>query len=116
MSSDLIDHLMEQAHNLTPQQRRLLITRLLEVERTTSGKNGVTLELTDEERYRNREQQWLKDHGAEYAGLWVALDGELLISSGTDGWQVFDAARKAGIRVPFVVQVESPDDLPFGGW
>ena|SRR5215813_7602252 len=116
MSTDLIDHLIEQAHNLTPQERRLLITRLLEEEKTTLEENGTKLKLTDEERHRKREQQWLKDHGAEYAGLWVALDGDRLISSGKDGRQVFDEARKAGIRVPFVVQVDSPDEPPFGGW
>ena len=116
MSTDLIDHLIEQAHSLTSQERRVLISRLLEEERTAPEETGAKLELTDEERYRKREQQWLKDHAAEYAGLWVALDGNRLISSGNDGRQVFDEARKAGVRVPFVVQVESPDELPFGGW
>jgi hypothetical protein len=62
------------------------------------------------------ELQWLEEHGKEYAGLWVALEGEQLITSGVDGRQVYEDALAKGATRPFLVQVESSDELPFGGW
>ena len=65
---------------------------------------------------RSQELRWLREHRAEYASHWVALDGERLIASGTDAREVFTAARRSGVTRPLVVQVEPPDALPFGGW
>jgi hypothetical protein len=39
-----------------------------------------------------------------------------LLSGGTDGRVVLSEARQAGVAVPFVVRVHSPDELPFDGW
>jgi hypothetical protein len=66
-----------------------------------------------------QEHQWLKAHGAEYAGQWVALDGHRLIAHSNDPRTVFAAvreARQAGVKSPFITRIDSPDDLPFGGW
>lgn len=65
---------------------------------------------------RTREMQWLEEHRDEYAGQWVALDGDRLLSHGPQAREVFAAARRAGVERPLVVQVESRDALPFGGW
>lgn len=63
-----------------------------------------------------REMQWLAEHRSEYAGQWVALDGDRLLSHGTNAREVFETARKSGIKLPLFVHIESPDELPFGGW
>jgi hypothetical protein len=65
---------------------------------------------------RTQELHWLKEHKAEYAGQWVALDGDRLLASGTDGFEVYKEARRLGIGKPFVTRVEPGDKLPFGGW
>ena len=65
---------------------------------------------------RSRELRWLKEHGAHYAGKWVALKGDDLISSGDNAKEVFEAAAQSGVPRPLVVRVESEDALPFGGW
>lgn len=62
------------------------------------------------------ELRWLDEHGEEYAGLWVALEGEQLLASGTNGREVYETAIAHGATRPFLVQVEPPDELPFGGW
>jgi hypothetical protein len=62
------------------------------------------------------ELRWLDEHGAEYAGLWVALEGEQLLASGTNGHEVYETAIARGATRPFLVQVEPQDELPFGGW
>lgn len=65
---------------------------------------------------RTREMRWIGDNREEYAGQWVALDGGRLIAAGANAKAVFQAAKAAGLQRPFVVQVEPPDVLPFGGW
>jgi hypothetical protein len=64
----------------------------------------------------SRERQWLKEHRHEYIGQWVALDGDRLISYGANARAVYEAAREAGVQVPFVAHIDPPDQLPFGGW
>lgn len=65
---------------------------------------------------RSREAQWLQKHRDEYAGLWVALDGERLIAKGDNLKQVATAARRLGAPDALMVQVEPDDSLPFAGF
>ncbi len=60
---------------------------------------------------RSREMQWLHDHAREYAGQWVALDGDRLIAHGPDAKAVFAAARADGAYMPLVDSVTDPDRL-----
>jgi Family of unknown function (DUF5678) len=64
----------------------------------------------------SEEMRWLAEHREEYAGQWVALKGGRLLSHGMNAKAVYQAARESGIELPIVVLVESPDELPFGGW
>ena len=70
----------------------------------------------EEPPHRAAEMQWLADHRDEYAGLWVALEGNRLIASDADARIVFAAAKTAGITRPFVLHLELLDSLPFAGW
>jgi hypothetical protein len=63
-----------------------------------------------------REMQWIKEHRKEYAGQWVALDGDRLLSHGMNAKEVFAAADESGIEDPFFAHLEPADALPFGGW
>ena len=61
------------------------------------------------------EMRWLREHGAEYAGRWVALDGDRLVAAGADGREVYREAHARGVGTPFVTFVE--EDVPFvAGW
>ena len=64
----------------------------------------------------SREREWLKEHRHEYIGQWVALDGDRLISHGTNAREVSEAARAAGVTTPFLAHIDPDDELPFGGW
>lgn len=46
--------------------------------------------------YRLPEQEWLRQHSEQFAGQWVALDGDLLLSHGADAFAVRDEARSKG--------------------
>lgn len=115
MSNDLIDHLLEQAQTLTKQERQILASRL--VEENSHLDNGIHVhELPDEIKYRKREYQWMKEHRDEYPGEHLALEGDKLIAHGKTLRQVMDEAGKVGAKAPLFVYIESPDELPFGGW
>ena len=64
----------------------------------------------------SRELRWIEEHRSEYAGQWVAVRGDRLLSSGPNGKEVYEAARAAGDECPFVTRVEPADELPFAGW
>jgi plasmid stability protein len=65
---------------------------------------------------RSREAQWLQAHRDEYAGQWVALEGERLIASGDDLKQVANAARRLGAPDALMMRVEPNESLPFAGF
>jgi len=65
---------------------------------------------------RAREMKWIREHQAEYAGQWVALDGDRMIAAGLDAKAVFAAAKAASVGRPLFVHMEPKDALPFGGW
>jgi hypothetical protein len=54
-----------------------------------------------------------RKHRVAYAGQWVAVRGDRLLSSGPDGRAVYEAARAAGDERPFVTRVVPADELPF---
>ena len=54
--------------------------------------------------------RWIKEHGAEYAGRWVALDGDRLIASGQTEREVASAARDDGAYLPLVIYLPRPDE------
>ena len=76
------------------------------------GPKLVPVEMID----ASREMSWLREHGHEYTGQWVALDGDRLVSHGTNAREVYQAAKQAGVEVPFLHHIDPPDELPFGGW
>src|SRR5436305_6055087 len=68
------------------------------------------------EKFR-RATSWIDSHRQEYLGQWVCLDGDNLISHGTDAKKVYTEAKDRGIKIPFVQQVREEDQSPFwGGW
>ncbi len=64
--------------------------------------------------HRFEEMEGLRDHGIEYAGKWVALEGRL-ISSG-NAKEVRDEAREMGVVQPLVVRVPEAPDRITAGW
>lgn len=60
--------------------------------------------------------RWLAEHAREYAGQWVALDGDRLIAHGPDAREVYAAANASGVWLPLVDLVEDPDAPPWAGF
>ena len=65
---------------------------------------------------RMPEQDWLSAHGQEYSGQWVALNGEELLSHGSDARGVRDEARAKGVQTPLMVHIPDEMNLPSAFW
>lgn len=64
---------------------------------------------------RTREFAWIEEHKREYAGQWVALDGDRLIAASPDRLDISAAIKAADSKRPLIHRISSPDDLPYIG-
>jgi hypothetical protein len=123
--------LLARLETLSPERQRQVLdfAEFLSEREEKAANGGATTKSVHRDKVRTRqpgedwpdteriaEHQWLKEHGAQYAGQWVALKGDRLISHGADAKQVFAQVEQDGAASPFVTYIEGPDDLPFGGW
>jgi uncharacterized protein DUF5678 len=75
------------------------------------------MSLTDTDALRRAQHlAWLKSHREEYAGKYVALDGDRLVGSGSSIREAHEQALREGVDHPFLVHVSSENEAPFGGW
>ena len=65
---------------------------------------------------RSREMAWIAQHREEYAGQWVALDGDRLIAYGDDPLSFKEKVRSEGIDRPFIVHIPKETGPSMGGW
>jgi Family of unknown function (DUF5678) len=61
-------------------------------------------------------RRWMAAHRAEYAGQWVALDGDRLIASGATEAEVADAAEADGAYLPLIGYIPHPNEPDFIGF
>ena len=64
---------------------------------TIDDDGPVSKELVN---HRYAEQAWLKAHGRNYVGLWVALDGDTLVATGPGAVGVRDEEVAKGMARP----------------
>ncbi|HMZ20005.1 MAG TPA: hypothetical protein PLD20_18855, partial [Blastocatellia bacterium] len=64
---------------------------------------------------RTREKEWIEKHRQEYAGQWVALDGDQLIAASPRRQEINAAVKTESGEPPLVLRIPSPDDLPYVG-
>lgn len=65
------------------------------------------------ERFRQA-QEWVRQNRKEYINQWVCLEGDNLISYGTDALKVHHQAKEAGIEIPYLEHIVEESD--WGGW
>jgi hypothetical protein len=118
MSGEQLTALKEQLARLTPREK-LELAKFLEEEATRGLSCGVS-ELSGEPeaaaQKRAQHMVWLKTHREEYAGQYVALDGDRLVGNGATIREAHDQARGQGVAHPFLTHISSASDAPFGGW
>src|SRR5215510_2381721 len=60
--------------------------------------------------------RWIEEHRAEFAGQYVALDGDRLVAHSADPQEVIAAVRKSGMNGLFFTFIPSADAPPFAGF
>lgn len=117
MSVELIDTIKHQTSGLTPQEKSQLGLYLLEQAKLDqmSEHRAIVPEAVAEER-RQKQLEWLKTHREQYAGQYVALDGDQLVGQGKTIQEARQQARQNGVSQPFLVRLTSADEVLFGGW
>lgn len=112
-----LEQVIETAKLLLPEDRRSLQEWLAQQEQRDVEEHQKAARLQQELEQYQRAKQWIAAHRAEYLGQWVALEGDQLISAGTNATEVDAMARAAGIKVPFVVRiVEEEPTFYYSGW
>ena len=109
MASAEVERIIEELRRLAPDERRRVREVLDREDHVKVRESNHTVDLS-------RELRWIEKHRSQYAGQWVAVRGDRLLSSGLDGRDGYEAARAAGDDRPFVTRVEPADELPFAGW
>ena len=64
---------------------------------------------------RSREQAWLAAHRDQYAGQWVALDGDRLLAHGPNLKRVAEAAHRSGADDALIARAEAVGAPPYVG-
>src|SRR5215510_14526507 len=118
MSNEQLNLLKEQLAPLSPQEKLELARFLTEQARLdqAEGRNGIAVDHNDSAAKRKQQMDWLKAHREEYAGQYVALDGDRLIGVGATIREAHEQARRHGVERPFLTHISSVNDAPFGGW
>lgn len=112
MSEITFESVLTQVRQLPWQERQKLVETLVEELEPAAAPHPKLVPWKD----RSREYKWLKEHAREYAEQWVALEGDQLVAQGTNGAEVFRAAKEKGVDRPLLVHVEDPDGPPFAGF
>lgn len=115
MSTITVENILQQIVQLPPAEQRRL-AHLMEEQQAKPGKAPLdkrvpaqpVVDLT-------REWQWIEDHKDEYAGQWVALEGDRLVAASSVQQEVFDMLKTANAKRPLIHRISSPNDLTWIG-
>ena len=122
MAEVTLESVLEQVQQLPiPEQRKLRDSiRLPEFTAPDSLVNrippGRRVHLSEPQKDRTREMAWWAKHQAEYAGQWLAIEGDELIAHGFDLLKVSAEAKSKGIDNPLFARAEAANARPFAGW
>jgi hypothetical protein len=116
MAASELELLKQQAIVLTPNEKLDLAEYLLEQAKRDKQLASVNGQVNAPNPDRREEYDWLILHRDEYPGQYVALLGDRLVAHAETLGELHRLVRDSGVKRPLFVRVESPDELPFGGW
>jgi hypothetical protein len=116
MSTITVENILQQVEQLPPPEQFRLRALLNEKPLPMRTKAPRDKRLPPEPmKDRSREMDWLAAHRHEYAGQWVALDGDRLIAASPSRAEISVAAKADGADLPLIHRIAAPDEpLPMG--
>jgi Family of unknown function (DUF5678) len=119
MSTVTVESILRQIDQLPPVEQRRL-ARLLDERRAERASQPA--KAPRDKRLPNRpavddtrERAWIEEHRHEYAGQWVALDGDRLVAASPNQAEVWAAVKEDGAKLLLVCRIPAPDEpLPIG--
>ncbi|HMV48513.1 MAG TPA: DUF5678 domain-containing protein [Blastocatellia bacterium] len=116
MSTITVESILQQVEQLPPPEQRRLRLLLKDEPRSAKVKAPLDKRLPPKPmKDRTREMAWLKEHQHEYAGQWVALDGDRLIAASANRLDISAAVKADGAHLPLIHRIAAPDEpLPMG--
>ncbi len=117
MPVELLQTIKQQLIRLNAHERGEIERFLREQRQQDQTIATVVVVPTDKERKRQQRSAWMAAHGEEYAGLYVALDGDRLLGTGKnypEAAQVAKAADVPDAYIDFVYPANYGGEM--GGW
>jgi Family of unknown function (DUF5678) len=119
MSTITVENILRQIDQLPPVEQSRL-ARVLDERR--AGQSSRSAKAPRDKRLPDRpavddsrERAWIEEHRHEYAGQWVALDGDRLIAASPDRMAISAAIKADGAILPLIHRIPAPDEpLPIG--
>jgi Family of unknown function (DUF5678) len=99
MSTATLNEIKQQVMLLTEEDRNAL-ANFLAAHSAAAAENGKQL------RDFSREMEWIRQTRESYRGQYVALNEGNLVASGAKEREVWEAAKHAGVSVPFLAYIE----------
>lgn len=102
--------ILEQARTLPPAEQQQIVEAL-----QNNLRRQTTVANADAET-RQKRLEWLKANREEYAGQYVALDGDQLVGHAATIREAHEQAKAVGVENPFLVRLESENTVLSAGW
>lgn len=118
MATELLRDLMARSSELTMEEKQRLAQYLSEQVKNGNGdEDSVSAQKRQPDHRKGQlSVAWLKSHGEEHAGQYVALDGDQLVGSGRTIRDAQTAAKDKGYPQALLVHVPPREGGTWGGW
>jgi len=109
---------LNRTYRITSEESAQKVLSNLDILIRRENLNAQDLGLADDNKtdIRNKRIDWLKANREEYAGQYVALDGNKLVGTGKTIREADEQAKQNGVNKPFLVRVSGEDEILSGGW
>jgi hypothetical protein len=117
MPIELLQTIKQQIIQLNAYERGEIERFLIEQRQQDQFVVATAAVSADKERKRQQRSVWLAEHREEYAGLYVALDGDRLLGTGKNYPEAAQVAKVAGVPdayIDFVYPANYGGEM--GGW
>lgn len=117
MSVELLNSIKRQIASLPPAEKEQLAAFLShELQRQTKEQSSQTNVTGIDDDIRKLRMEWIKAHREEYAGQYVALEGDRLVGAGRSIREANEQAKEKGFKNPFLVRITSEHETLSAGW